>query len=203
MKISIIGAGNVGSTLAERVLLRNLADVTLVDIAGDLAKAKAFDLIDSAPLLGYKKTITGTNNYQEIKGSQVVVVTAGFPRQPGMSRDGLLRKNQLIVSAIARNVKEFTPGAVLVIVTNPLDIMTYLAYKETACDRRRIIGMAGNLDAARFKAFLAQETGVPPDRIETYVLGSHGDTMVPLISRTRVDGTVSYTHLTLPTKRIV
>ncbi|MGB2706463.1 MAG: malate dehydrogenase [Candidatus Omnitrophota bacterium] len=188
MKVSIIGAGNVGSALAERVLAHNLADVVLVDIAGNLARAKALDISDAAPLMGYKKTITGTNNYQETSGSSVVVITAGFPRQPGMSRDALIKKNRIIVSAVTRSLKEFTPGAILIVVTNPLDVMTYLAYKETACQRQRILGMAGNLDTARFKVLLAQETGAPPEKIETFVMGSHGDTMVPLLSRTRVEG---------------
>jgi len=188
MKISIVGAGNVGSALAERLLMRGLAEVVLVDIAGNLARAKALDLADAAPLMGYKTKITGTNNYEAIDGSEVIVVTAGFPRQPGMSRDDLISKNQMIVSAVAGNVKKFAPGAILIMVTNPLDVMTYLAYKETAFDRRRILGMAGNLDTARFKTLLAQETGVPPEKIDAFVLGSHGDTMVPLISMTRVEG---------------
>ncbi len=188
MKISIIGAGNVGSALAERVLGRGLADVVLVDTAGDLARAKALDLIDSAPLMGYKKTVTGTNNYREINGSKIVVVTAGFPRQPGMSRDDLISRNRMIVSAVTASVKEFAPGSILIIVTNPLDVMTYLAYRETAWDRRKILGMAGGLDTARFKALLAQEMGVLPENIDTFVLGSHGDTMVPLISKTSVEG---------------
>jgi len=188
MKISIVGAGSVGSSLAERVLARGLADVVLVDVAGNLAEAKALDLTDAAPLMGYKRKITGTNNYREISGSGIVVVTAGFPRQPGMSRDDLISKNRMIVSAVAGSVKEFAPGAILVIITNPLDVMTYLAYKEIACDRRRILGMAGNLDTARFKALLAEEIGASPEVIETFVLGSHGDTMVPLVSRTCVEG---------------
>ncbi len=188
MKVSIIGAGNVGSALAERVLTRGLAEVVLVDTVGDLARAKALDLTDARPLMGYKKSVLGTNNYRDTSGSEIVVVTAGFPRQPGMSRDDLISKNRMIISAVAKSVKVFTPGAILVIVTNPLDVMTYLAYRETAFDRQRIIGMAGNLDTARFKALLAQETGASPEKIETFVLGSHGDTMVPLISRTRVEG---------------
>ena len=188
MKISVIGAGNVGSALAERVLAHNVADVVLVDIADGLAKGKALDLMDASPIMGYKKTILGTNAYKEIAGSDVVVVTAGFPRKPGMSRDDLIQKNASIVRSVLKNVKEFSPEAIVVIVTNPLDIMTYLAYKEIKCDRFKILGMAGGLDTARFKAILSQETALSPEKIESFVLGSHGDTMVPLISKTLLNG---------------
>ncbi|MBL7156859.1 MAG: malate dehydrogenase [Candidatus Omnitrophica bacterium] len=188
MKISIVGAGNVGSTLAERILNHGLADVVLLDIREDLAKAKAFDLADTRPLMDYKKSVIGTGDYNEIRNSQIVVITAGFPRKPGMTRDNLIHKNSEIIKEVLKNIKKNSPEAILVIVTNPLDIMTYLAYKESGCDRRKIIGMAGNLDTARFKALLFRQTGVPPDKIETFVLGSHGDTMVPLVSKTLIDG---------------
>ena len=188
VKISIIGAGNVGSTLASRVLSGNLADVVLLDIAGDLARAKALDIMDASPLMGHEKRVSGTSDYKEIKGSRVVVITAGFPRQPGMSRDELIQKNVQIVKAVLRNVKNFSPEAILVMVTNPLDVMTWLAHKEMKCDRKKVLGMAGNLDTSRFKALLAEELSVSPKNIESFVLGSHGDTMVPLVSKTLIRG---------------
>ena len=187
-KISIVGAGNVGSALAERVLAGNLADIVLVDIAEGLAKGKACDLSDASSLTGYRKKITGTTSFEAIKASGIVVITAGFPRRPGMTREDLVAKNGGIIKTVIKAVKNFAPGAIIVVVTNPLDIMTRLAYKEAGCDRSRIIGMAGNLDGARFASLLSEKLGAPLDKIETYVMGSHGDTMVPVISRTRVDG---------------
>jgi malate dehydrogenase len=188
VKISIIGAGNVGSALAERVLTANLCDVVLVDIAEGLARAKAFDLTDASPLAGYKKNVLGTNDYKDTRDSAVIVITAGFPRKPGMSREDLINKNGGIVRSVVKNVKELSPGAIFIVITNPLDIMTYLVYKEIGGLRRKVIGMAGNLDTSRFKALISQASGVPSDRIEAIVLGSHGDTMVPLISKTLIDG---------------
>jgi malate dehydrogenase len=187
MKISIIGAGNVGSTLAERVLANNLADVALVDIAGDLARAKALDIKDATPLLGYKKHIEGTGDYKEVAGSGIIVITAGFPRKPGMSRNDLIEKNGAIIKSVLKNIKAYSEGAIFIVVTNPLDIMTYLAYKEAGCGRGRILGMAGNLDGARFKVLLSEKLNVPAEKIETFVVGSHGDTMVPLVSKTLVE----------------
>jgi len=187
MKVSIIGAGNVGSTLAERVMRENLAEVCLVDIAGDIAKAKAFDLMDASSLVGYKKHIIGTSDYKEIAGSEVIVITAGFPRKPGMSREDLIQKNGEIIKSVLGKIKLFSPESILIVVTNPLDSMTYLAWRESGCDRRKILGMAGNLDTARFKANLAEKLHILPEKIETCVLGSHGDTMVPLISKTLID----------------
>lgn len=188
MKISIIGAGNVGSALAERVLAHNLADVVLLDIIKGLAEAKALDLLDASPVMGYKKRIVGTDNYREISNSGIVVITAGLPRRPGMSRDDLIDKNAAIVKSVLKNVNTFSTESILIVVTNPLDIMTYLAYMEAHRDRRKVLGMAGNLDTARFKVLLSEETGVAPEKIETSVLGSHGDTMVPIISKTIIDG---------------
>jgi len=188
MKISIIGAGNVGSALAERILTHKLADCVLVDVAENIAKAKELDLTDSAPIMGYQTSVIGTNNYEKIKNSEAVVITAGFPRTPGMSRDDLVKKNGTILKAVMGGVKRFAPGCVIIVVTNPLDVMTYLAYRESGFEKGKVLGMAGNLDTARFKAILAEELGVSPDRIEATVLGSHGDTMVPIISRVSVDG---------------
>jgi malate dehydrogenase len=188
MKISIVGAGNVGSALAERVLACGLADVILVDIAGDVARAKALDLSDAGPLAGYKSRIVGTDSYKETRDSRVIVITAGFPRRPGMSRDDLINKNGEIIKSVLENVKTFSPGSILIVVTNPLDIMTYQAYGEAGSPRNKILGMAGNLDTARFKFLLSEEFKVAPGKIDTFVLGSHGDTMVPLISKTVIDG---------------
>ena len=188
MKISIIGAGNVGATLAERVLSRNLSDVALIDVAADMAKAKAFDLQDAGPIMGYEKSITGGGDYSKIKGSSIIVVTAGFPRKPGMSREDLINKNLDIIRDVAKNVKLHAPDAIVVIVTNPLDIMTYMANKEIGAKRGRVFGMAGTLDSSRFKSLLSEETKIPCAEIDALVLGSHGDTMVPLASQARVNG---------------
>ncbi|MFH1594215.1 MAG: malate dehydrogenase [Candidatus Omnitrophota bacterium] len=187
-KISIIGAGNVGSMLAERVLAHDLADVVLVDIAEGLAKAKAFDLTDASPIMGYRRDILGSESYEETRGSAIVVITAGSARKPGMSRDDLIKKNSAVARSVLASVRKYAPEAIIVIVTNPLDIITYLAYKEIGCSRRKILGMAGTLDSARFVMAISQKLKVEPDRIDAIVLGTHGDTMVPLVSRTRVKG---------------
>jgi len=187
-KVSIIGAGNVGSALAERVLTHNLADVALVDVLGDMAKAKAYDLMDAAPIMGYEKEIQGSSDYAIIKDSNIVVITAGLARKPGMTREDLIAKNGGIVKSVLKEVVKFTQNAIIMIVTNPLDVMTYLAHKELKCSRNKIIGMAGNLDTARFKTLLSEELNVPAKNIDTMVLGSHGDTMVSLVSKTTVNG---------------
>ncbi|MBL7155809.1 MAG: malate dehydrogenase [Candidatus Omnitrophica bacterium] len=188
MKISIIGAGNVGATLADRVLRERIGDVVLLDLVRDLARGKALDISDAAPLLGCENSIVGTADYENISNSDVVVITAGFPRKPGMSREDLISKNRNVVEAVLTGVKRFSPDAIVVVVTNPLDIMTFLAYEFMGRKRNRVFGMAGNLDTARFKAILSEELGAPAGSIETFVLGSHGDTMVPLVSRTTVSG---------------
>ena len=188
MKISIIGAGNVGSMLAERILAHNLADVVLVDVAEGTAEGKAIDLLDSLPITGCEKNILGTAEYKEISGSEVIVITAGFPRRPGTSRDDLIQKNAVIIRSVTKNIKEFSPDSIVMVVTNPLDAMTYLVYREMGCRREKILGMAGTLDTARFKALLSQALGMSPGKIESFVLGSHGDTMVPLLSKTSVHG---------------
>ena len=188
MKISIIGAGNVGSTLAERVLTLGVGDVVLLDILGDFARAKAYDLMDARSIMGYKKSIVGSSEYKDIADSGIVVITAGLPRRPGMSRDDLIGKNHVILNSVLSGVKEFSPESIIVVVTNPLDIMTYIAYGKMNGDRKKVLGMAGNLDGARFNALLSQEFSVKPEKIETFVLGSHGDTMVPIVSKTFIDG---------------
>jgi len=188
MKVSIIGAGNVGATLAERIISHEIADVVLVDVVGGLAAGKALDLTDAAPVMGYDSKIAGTDDYSKIKNSDIIVITAGLARKPGMSRDDLIAKNSAIIRAVVMGIKKFSPGSIVIVVTNPLDIMTYLAYGELECERSRVLGMAGNLDAARFKALIAEKLAVSPKEIEAYVLGSHGDTMVPIVSESKVSG---------------
>jgi len=187
-KVSIIGAGAVGATLAQRILESSIADVVLVDIFKALSQGKAFDLLDASPIVGHEKNITGTDDYEEIRNSDIVVITAGLPRKPGMTRDDLVAKNAAIIRSVAPNVKKYAPEAILIVVTNPLDNMTYLTLKTTGFAKQKVIGMAGLLDGARFIYLLAGELKVPRSSIETYMLGSHGDTMVPLLSKTRVNG---------------
>lgn len=187
-KVSIIGAGAVGATLAQRVLESGIADVVLLDILKNLAQGKAFDLLDASPIAGHEKNITGTDDYGQIRDSDIVVITAGLPRKPGMSRDDLVAKNAAIIKDVASNVKKYAPHSIIIAVTNPLDTMTYLTLKLTAFSKQKVIGMAGALDGSRFIYLLADELKVPRSSIETYMLGSHGDTMVPIISKTRVNG---------------
>ena len=188
MKISIIGAGNVGATLAERILSNNLADVVLLDIESDLARGKALDLEDASPLMGYEAKIEGTGDYGVISGSDIVVMTAGLARKPGMLRDDLLSKNAAIVKVVAKKVREKARNAFFIMVTNPLDVMTRVAYHELGRDPKKVFGMAGNLDTARFAMLISKRLNVSFKDIDAMVLGSHGDTMVPLISQTRVRG---------------
>jgi malate dehydrogenase len=187
-KVSIVGAGAVGATLAHRVLESGMADVILLDIFKNLAMGKAMDLSDASPIVGHENSITGTNDYKDIESSDIVVITAGLPRKPGMTRDELISKNASIMKEVARNVKVHAPSSIIIVVTNPLDTMTYLAYKATGFPKNRVIGMAGVLDGSRFIYLVADELGVSRSSVETYILGSHGDTMVPLISNTKVNG---------------
>ena len=189
MKVSIIGAGNVGATAAWIVCDKSIADeVVLVDIAEGTPQGKALDILEAMPLSKSNAGITGTNDYSEIKDSDLVVVTAGVPRKPGMSRDDLLETNSKIISSIAGEIKKNAPSAIVIVVTNPLDIMSYLMLKETGFDRKKVLGMAGVLDSTRFRAFIAGmlETGV--NEIGAMVLGGHGDSMVPLKEHTTVKG---------------
>lgn len=187
-KISVIGAGAVGAALAQRVLEAGMADVVLVDILKNVAQGKAFDLLDAAPIVGHEREILGTDNYEEIKSSDIVVITAGLPRRPGMTRDDLIAKNAAIIRDVADKVKKNAPSSIVIVVTNPLDTMTYLAYKALGFPKQRVMGMAGALDSSRFIYLIANELKVARSSVETYILGSHGDTMVPLISKTRVNG---------------
>ncbi len=188
MKVSIIGAGAVGATLAQRVLESGIADVVLLDIAKNLATAKAFDLMDASPIVAHERTITGTDDYSQTASSDIVVITAGFPRKPGMTREDLIAKNAGIVKEVSDNIKKYSPGSIVIVVTNPLDIMTYLAFKQTGFGRKKVFGMAGVLDSSRFIYLISHELKVPRSSVRTFILGSHGDTMVPLISQTSVSG---------------
>jgi malate dehydrogenase len=187
-KITVVGAGNVGATTAQRLAERDYADVVLVDIVDGIPQGKALDLNQSGPIVGYEPNVVGTTGYEETAGSDIVVITSGFPRQPGMSRDDLLAKNKEIVGGVAKEVAERSPNAIVIVVTNPLDAMCHVAYDATGFPRQRVIGMAGVLDSARFRTFLAWELGVSAQDVTGFVLGGHGDTMVPVVSYTNVAG---------------
>jgi malate dehydrogenase len=187
-KITVVGAGNVGATTAQRVAERDYADVILVDIVEGLPQGKALDLNQAGPVVGYEASMVGTNSYVETAGSEIVVVTSGLPRKPGMSRDDLLAKNKEIVSGVCKEVAERSPDAIVVVVTNPLDAMCHVALDTTGFPRQRVIGMAGILDSARFRTFLSWELGVSTRDVTGFVLGGHGDTMVPVLSNTNVAG---------------
>ena len=179
-KVTVIGAGNVGATTAQRIVEAGLADVVLIDVVEGLPQGKALDLAESAPVQLHDHAIVGTNDYADTAGSDVVVVTAGLARQPGMSRDDLLLKNAGIVRAVVANAVEQSPDAILIIVTNPLDAMVHVALETSGFPKKRVIGMAGVLDSARFRTFIAEELGVSSADVTAFVLGGHGDTMVPL-----------------------
>jgi malate dehydrogenase len=187
-KITVIGAGNVGATTAQRLAERDYADVVIVDIVEGMPQGKALDLNQAGPVVGYEPNLVGTNGYEETAGSDVVVITSGFPRQPGMSRDDLLGKNKEIVAGVAGEVGERSPDAVVIVVTNPLDAMCHAAYDVLGLPRERVVGMAGILDTARFRTFIAWELGVSARDVTGFVLGGHGDTMVPVVSYTNVAG---------------
>ena len=187
-KVTVVGAGNVGATTAQRLAERDYADVVLVDIVEGMPQGKALDLNQSGPVIGYEANMVGTNGYEETAGSDIVVITSGFPRQPGMSRDDLLSKNKEIVGGVAKEVAERSPDAIVIVVTNPLDAMCHVAFDVTQFPRQRVIGMAGILDSARFRTFLAWELGVSVRDVTGFVLGGHGDTMVPVVSYTNVAG---------------
>ncbi|MBX5469737.1 MAG: malate dehydrogenase [Thermoleophilaceae bacterium] len=187
-KITVVGAGNVGATTAQRLAERDYANVVLVDIVEGMPQGKALDLNEAGPVVGYEPNVVGTNGYEETAGSDIVVITSGFPRQPGMSRDDLLGKNKEIVGGVAREVAERSPDAIIIVVTNPLDAMCHVAADVSGFPRQRVIGMAGILDSARFRTFLAWELGVSVRDVTGFVLGGHGDTMVPVVSYTNVAG---------------
>jgi malate dehydrogenase len=188
MKITIVGAGQVGATLAQRVLENDLGDVVLVDVVEGVPQGKALDLAQAAPVTGHDRKIIGTNQYQETKNSDVVVITAGLARKPGMTREDLLGMNAKIVRDVVENIMKFSLSPIMIVVTNPLDIMTYLAYKASGLPAQRVIGMAGVLDSSRMAVFIAQALGVSVSTIQAMVLGSHGETMVPLPRFTTISG---------------
>jgi malate dehydrogenase len=187
-KITVVGAGNVGATCAQRLAERDYADVVVVDIVEGLPQGKALDLNQSGPVVGYEANVTGTNGYEESAGSDIVVITSGSPRKPGMSRDDLLETNKSIVGSVATEVKDRSPDSIVIVVTNPLDAMCHVAFDTTSFPRQRVIGMAGILDSARFRTFLAWELGVSVRDVTGFVLGGHGDTMVPVVSYSNVAG---------------
>src|SRR5437879_2998310 len=188
MRVTVVGSGFVGATTAMRVLQKGLAEVVLIDIVEGLPQGVALDMKESSPTEGFEPNITGTNDYADTAGSNVVVVTAGLPRQPGMSRMDLLAKNAGIVRDVVENVKKHSPEAILIVVTNPLDEMTFLASEVTGFPRERVMGMAGVLDSARLRSFIAEELGVSPSGVEAMTLGSHGESMVPLPRHATVNG---------------
>ena len=188
-KITVVGAGNVGATAAQRVAEKELArQVVLIDIAEGIPQGKGLDQFQSAPIEGFDSRIIGTNGYEESAGSGIYIVTAGIARKPGMSRDDLLTTNAGIVRQVCENIARVSPEAIIIMVSNPLDVMCYVAMKASGFPRERVIGMAGVLDTGRYRAFLAMELDVSVEDIQAMVLGGHGDTMVPLVSYTSVSG---------------
>ncbi|OGW86609.1 MAG: malate dehydrogenase [Omnitrophica bacterium RIFCSPHIGHO2_02_FULL_46_11] len=178
-KVTVVGAGFVGAGVAQRLLEKELTNVVLVDVVEGMPQGKALDMMESAPIEGFSTAITGSNSYDETKNSDLVVITAGLARKPGMSRDDLQAKNAEIVGGIVQEIASRSPKAILIIVTNPLDVMSYLAWKKSGFDSKRVIGMAGVLDSARYAYFISLELKVPPKEVEAMVLGGHGDLMVP------------------------
>jgi malate dehydrogenase len=199
-KVTVVGAGNVGATTAQRIAEAELADVTLIDIVEGMPQGKALDLQEAAPVLGVDATLEGSNNFAAMHGSRVVVITAGLPRKPGMSREDLLQKNAEIVGGIADAVVKHAPDAYVILVSNPLDVMTWLTWKKTGFSRNRVMGMAGILDSARFSAFIAMELGISVKDIRAMVLGGHGDMMVPMPRFSTVAG-IPVTEL-IPAERL-
>jgi len=187
-KVTVVGAGNVGASCALRLADRGLADVVLVDVIEGLPQGKALDMLQASPIAGVDLALTGGNDYTSTKNSDIVVLTAGFPRKPGMSRDDLLWANYEIVKNSVEQAAKFSPNAILIVVTNPLDAMCHVAHTVSGFPKHRVVGMAGILDTARFRTFVAQALGVSVEDVVTFVLGGHGDTMVPLVRYTSVAG---------------
>jgi len=187
-KVTVVGAGHVGATLVQRIAETRLADVVMVDVVEGVPQGKGLDLLEAGPVMGYDSRVTGTNSYDETAGSDIIVITAGLARKPGMSRDDLLAANGDIVKKVAAETGRRSPGAFMIVVTNPMDVMAYVAMKASGFPRERVIGMGGVLDSARFRTFIAMELGVSVENTHAFVLGGHGDTMVPLPRYSSVAG---------------
>ena len=187
-KISLIGAGQIGGTLAHLITIKELADVVLFDVAEGLAKGKALDIAQSTSVEGFNINLIGTNNYEDTRNSDVIIITAGIPRKPGMTRDDLLETNLKIIKQVANGIKNTSPNAFIICITNPLDVIVMALQKYSSLPTNKIVGMAGILDSSRFKYFLSQELRVPVKNINALVLGGHGDTMVPMPNHTNVNG---------------
>jgi malate dehydrogenase len=187
-KIALVGAGNIGGTLAHLIGLKELGDVVLFDVFGGVAAGKALDLAQSSPVDGFDAEFSGSADYAAIKGADVVIVTAGFPRMPGMSRDDLLTKNAGVIGQVAEGIKTYAPDAFVICITNPLDVMVWVLQQRSGLPANKVVGMAGVLDGSRFRLFLAQEFGVSVEDVTAFVLGGHGDTMVPLVRYSTVAG---------------
>ena len=187
-KVTVVGSGNVGASVALRIADRELADVVMIDILEGIPQGKGLDMLEAGPIVKSDSQVSGTNDYKDTAGSDLVVVTAGFPRQPGMSRDDLLMKNYEVIKATTEKVVQNSPNCILVMVTNPLDAMCQVALRVSKFPKNRVIGMAGILDSARFRTFIAQELNVSVENVQAFVLGGHGDTMVPLVRFSQVAG---------------
>lgn len=198
-KVTVVGAGMVGGTTAQRLAERDYADVVLVDIVEGMPQGKSLDITQSGPIYGYDSVVTGSNGYEETDGSDLVIITSGIARKPGMSRDDLLKTNAGIVREVTRKVKASSPGAILIVVSNPLDAMVTLAFEVSEFPKQRVLGMAGVLDSARYRTFIAMELGVSVQDVHGFVMGGHGDTMVPLPRYTSVAG-VPLTEVMAPEK---
>ena len=199
-KVTVVGAGNVGASVAQYTVEKELADVVLVDVVEGLPQGKALDLLETGPIHGYDSRLGGSNEYSVTADSDIVVITAGLARKPGMTRDDLLFKNAEIVGSVVDQLAPHSPNAILIVVSNPLDAMTYLAWKRSRFPKERVLGMAGILDSARFRTFIAMELGVSVENVTAFVLGGHGDTMVPLPRYSTV-ASIPITEL-LPKERI-
>ena len=187
-KISLIGAGQIGGTLAHLIALKELADVVLFDIAEGVAKGKALDIAQSSPIDSFNINLSGTNNYEDTKNSDVIIITAGVPRKPGMTRDDLLGINLKIIKQVAEGIKKTSPNAFVICITNPLDVIVMALQKYSGLPKNKVVGMAGILDSSRFIYFLSKELNVPVTKISSFVLGGHGDSMVAMINHTLVEG---------------
>lgn len=194
-KVTVVGAGNVGANTAQKIAAKELADVVLVDVVEGVPQGKALDMLESAPVEGYDVKLTGANDYDQTANSDIVVITAGIPRKPGMSRDDLLMTNYEVIKGVTEQIAKRSPNAILILVTNPLDAMCWTAFKVSGFPRNRVIGMAGVLDSARYRTFIAQELNVSFENVTAMVLGGHGDTMVPLVRFTNISG-IPLTELT-------